>query len=93
MTFSSHALRRYKKRFGKKTTSKTRLLNQLHRDFKYGVKERKPSGVPGYYILVLSKYQAVCSRHHVVTITDLDFDPAQLPDDILLGEAEDVAPM
>lgn len=74
MTITEHAIRRYKQRIGKRTASKKRIVAQINRDLQKDVKQRKPSKVKDHYILVTSKYQAVCYKSRVVTITALNED-------------------
>lgn len=69
-----HAVRRYKQRVGKRTASKRRVRNQIKHDLKVDVVTRKPSKVKGHYIVVTSKYQAVCYKNQVVTIKHLEHD-------------------
>lgn len=71
MTISDHAVRRYKQRIGKRTASKRRIVAQINRDLLNDVKYRKKSKVENHYILVTSKYRAVCCKNRVVTITKL----------------------
>lgn len=63
-----HAVRRYKLRIGKRTASKKRIIAQIKRDLKHDVQKKKPSKVKEHYILVTSKYQAVCYKNQVITI-------------------------
>lgn len=74
MTITAHAIRRYKQRIGKRTASRRRIITQINRDLERDVQYRKPSKVRGHYILVTSKYQAVCFKQKVVTITSLNDD-------------------
>lgn len=74
MTITDHALRRYKQRIGRRTASKKRIIAQINRDLKKDVRCRKPSRVKGQYILVTSKYQAICYKSRVVTIISLSED-------------------
>lgn len=74
MTITDHALRRYKQRIGKRTASRKRIVTQINRDLTRDVIYRKPSRVKDHYILVTSKYQAVCYKSRVVTITGLGED-------------------
>ncbi|EKS8357614.1 hypothetical protein QC455_001551 [Bacillus cereus] len=69
MIITEHAVRRYKQRVGKRTASKKRVVMQINRDLARDVKYRKPSKVKNHYILVTSRYQAVCYKSRVVTIT------------------------
>lgn len=78
MLIRDHAIRSYKKRLGRKTASKKRIIAQINRDLKNDVKERRSSHVPGHYILITSKYQAVCYKKEVFTIKYLDDDPRNL---------------
>lgn len=78
MTISAHAIRRYKKRIGNKTSSKKRVIAQICRDLARDVKYKKRSHVPNHYILVTSKYQAVCCGTRVVTITELSKDATNI---------------
>lgn len=71
MTITEHAINRYKKRIGRKTASRKRIIAQINSDLKKDVQFRKPSKKEGHYILVTSKYQAVCCKSRVVTITEL----------------------
>lgn len=74
MTITGHAIRRYKQRIGKRTASKKRIVTQINRDLSRDVQHRRPSKVKDHYILVTSKYQAVCYKSRVVTITALSED-------------------
>ncbi|AFQ30367.1 hypothetical protein P4493_10095 [Bacillus thuringiensis] len=74
MTITEHAVRRYKQRVGKRTASKKRVVMQINRDLARDVKYKKKSKVKDHYILVTSRYQAVCYKHRVVTITGLNED-------------------
>ncbi|MFE7821384.1 hypothetical protein COJ01_17620 [Priestia megaterium] len=74
MTITRHAVRRYKGRIGKKTASRKRIITQINRDLQRDVRYRKPSKVKDHYILVTSKYQAVCYKSRVVTIYRLNED-------------------
>ena len=74
MTITEHAIRRYKQRIGKRTAARKRIIARINRDLKNDVWIRKAShkeDVDGAYILVTSKYQAVCIKSHVVTIEEL----------------------
>lgn len=74
MTITEHAYRRYKRRLGRRTASKKRIITQINRDLARDVLYRKPSKIKNHYILVTSKYQAVCCRSRVVTIMSLNED-------------------
>lgn len=74
MLVTDHAIRRYKKRVGKKTASKRRIFSQINRDLEKDVRYRKQSKVDNHYILVTSKYKAVCYRSRVITILSLTQD-------------------
>ncbi|MES9681689.1 hypothetical protein ABWK22_01990 [Gottfriedia acidiceleris] len=74
MTITEHAVRRYKQRIGKRTASKKRIVTQINRDLSRDVIYRRKSKVKDHYILVTSKYQAVCYKSRVVTITGLRED-------------------
>ena len=74
MLITEHAIHGYKQRIGKRTASKKRIIARINRDLKNDVWFRKAShkeDVDGAYILVTSKYQAVCIKSHVVTIEEL----------------------
>lgn len=71
MTITDHAINRYKKRIGRKTATRKRIIAQINSDLKKDVQYRKSSKKEGHYILVTSKYQAVCYKNRVVTITGL----------------------
>ena len=71
MTITEHAINRYKKRIGRKTASRKRIIAQINSDLKKDVQYRRPSKKEGHYILVTSKYQAVCYKSRVLTITEL----------------------
>lgn len=74
MTITTHAIRRYKQRIGKRTASRRRIITQINRDLQRDVQYRKPSKIKNHYILVTSKYQAVCYKSRVLTITSLSED-------------------
>lgn len=78
MTITAHAIRRYKQRIGKRTASRRRIISQINRDLHSGVVKRKRSKVKDHYILVTSKYQAVCYRSRVITITSLTEDASNI---------------
>ena len=74
MFITEHAIHRYKQRIGKKSAAKKRIIHRINLDLKHDVWFRKEShkeDVMGAYILVTSKYQAVCVKGHVVTIEEL----------------------
>ena len=74
MIITEHAIHRYKQRIGRRTASKKRILALINHDLKSDVlfrKTPKKEHVNGTYILVTSKYQAVCIKGHVVTIEEL----------------------
>lgn len=74
MTITTHAIRRYKQRIGRRTASRRRIVTQINRDLQRDVQYRKQSKIKDHYILVTSKYQAVCYKSKVVTITSLSDD-------------------
>lgn len=74
MTITTHAIRRYKQRVGKRTASRRRIIAQINRDLQRDVQYRKPSKIKDHYIIVTSRYQAVCFKSRVVTITSLSDD-------------------
>ncbi|MFE4029276.1 hypothetical protein ACFX4N_24300 [Priestia sp. YIM B13551] len=74
MRIMAHAIRRYKRRIGKRTASRKRVITQINRDLQRDVRLRKASKIKDHYILVTSKYQAVCYRNRVITIMDLNVD-------------------
>ncbi|MGM9924798.1 MAG: hypothetical protein ACI35R_11180 [Bacillus sp. (in: firmicutes)] len=74
MTITDHAIRRYKQRVGKRTAARKRIIARIHQDLKNDVWFRKACNkedVYGAYILVTSKYQAVCIKNYVITIEEL----------------------
>ncbi|MBD3107490.1 hypothetical protein IEO70_03855 [Bacillus sp. AGMB 02131] len=74
MLITEHAIHRYKQRIGKKTAARKRIVASINHDLKKDVwfrKNPKKEHVNGTYILVTSKYQAVCIKGHVVTIEEL----------------------
>ena len=74
MFITEHAIHRYKQRIGRKTASRKRIVARINHDLKKDVwfrKTPKKEHVNGTYILVTSKYQAVCIKGHVVTIEEL----------------------
>lgn len=92
MTFSDHAIRRYKKRILKKrTTSRKRVITQLHRELSRDIRFRKGMKIRDHYLLVTSTFQAVCFKHHVVTILSLDADAANMTPSQLKEEMKSVA--
>jgi len=73
MTVTEHAIRRYKQRIGKKTTARRKIIAQINRDLQKDVWYRKKSNKEAYfgaYILVTSRYQAVCIKGRIVTIEE-----------------------
>jgi len=67
-----HAIRRYKRRIGYKTSSKKKVVKSINNALNKDLLERRPSYIEGYHILVTSKFQAVVYRNKVVTVTELD---------------------
>ena len=72
MFVTDHAIRRYKQRVGKKTASKRRIFTQINRDLERDIQDKRTSEVPKHYILITSKYQAVCYKNIVITICSLN---------------------
>lgn len=72
MLITDHAIRRYKQRVGKRTASKRRIFTRINKDLEQDVQERRPSKVPNCYILITSKYKAVCHGKKVLTICSLE---------------------
>ena len=74
MIITEHAIHRYKQRIGKRTAARKRIIARINHDLKNDVWFRKTShkeDETGAYILVTSKFQAVCIKGHVVTIEEL----------------------
>lgn len=92
MTFSDHAIRRFKKRILKKrTTSRKRVIAQMHKELGRDVQFRKEMQIREHYLLVTSTFQAVCFKHHVVTVLALDADAVNMTAHDLREEMKEVA--
>ena len=73
MLVTDHAIRRYKRRIGKKHASKKKIHRQINSDLKKDVVSKEKSRTKeDHYILTTSKYRAVCYKNRVITITNLD---------------------
>jgi hypothetical protein len=68
VTINDHAIRRYKKRFGKKRLSKRKVIALINKDLRDDVIGTRKCSSPGYYIMKTSKYNAVCYKNRVITI-------------------------
>lgn len=74
MLITDHAIKRYKRRIGKKHSSKKNIYRQINRDLERDVQHKRNSSIKDYYILTTSRYQAVCYRNRVITILSLNED-------------------
>jgi hypothetical protein len=68
VTINDHAIRRYKKRFGKKRASKRKIIALINKDLRDNVIGKRNCSSPGYYILKTPNYNAVCFKNRVITI-------------------------
>lgn len=75
MLIRDHAIKKYKKRIGKRTASKSRIISAINHDIKHDLKERKPSNEYGCHTLITSKFQAICKGNTVLTIKRLNSNP------------------
>lgn len=87
MYITKHAIRRFKARFGHKTTSRKRVVTQVTKELRTDIRYKKQSRVPGYYILVTSKFQAVCRGKHVITIMPLNEDATNVSSKTIEADA------
>lgn len=73
MTISDHAIKRYKQRIGCRTSSRKKVISRIVNDLKKDVVRRIVlSKEKGYYLLITSKYKAVCYKHKVISVQHLD---------------------
>ncbi len=72
MLVTNHAIRRYKQRIGRRTASKRRIFTQIIKDLERDVQDHLNLPTSKHYILVTSKYKAVCYKNRVITIYLLD---------------------
>lgn len=70
MQVKQHAIRRYRKRTGRKRLSKDKVVRDIQNQIKRHAIRRVYNKDTGQYRVVTPKFVAVCDRNWVITILD-----------------------
>lgn len=68
MKIGKHAVRRYKQRIGKRTSSRERIIKDIQKQIENFELDRSYNQATGQYRIRTPKFTAVCEKGMIVTI-------------------------
>lgn len=91
MHVMQHAIRRYKKRIGYRTSNKKRTISYIINDIHVNETFRTPRNEEGFYRIYTTNMIAVCKGKSVVTILNLDSEREDyLEDEVWIRDAQEM---